>query len=138
MSDYVNTGVEAWKPNFYISADNKNITDKIRKGLINITLTDYGGSSKQTDELRVAIVSETLKIPARGVKISIGLGFGNQIIDKGIYIVDGASSGGEPWVVDFTAKAAPMNAWICPYISRHLLSLNPLQARCRRYSRGER
>ncbi len=30
------------------------------------------------------------------------------------------------------------NKWICPYISRHLLSLNPLQARCRRYSRGER
>ncbi|PAY99473.1 transposase, partial [Shigella boydii] len=28
------------------------------------------------------------------------------------------------------------NVWICPYISRHLLSLNPLQARCRRYSRG--
>ncbi|WP_244564994.1 DUF1120 domain-containing protein, partial [Escherichia coli] len=28
------------------------------------------------------------------------------------------------------------NIWICPYISRHLLSLNPLQARCRRYSRG--
>ncbi|EGD9516924.1 melibiose carrier protein, partial [Escherichia coli] len=28
--------------------------------------------------------------------------------------------------------------WICPYISRHLLSLNPLQAHCRRYSRGER
>ncbi|WP_444859809.1 WDGH domain-containing protein, partial [Escherichia coli] len=29
-------------------------------------------------------------------------------------------------------------AWICPYISRHLSSLNPLLARCRRYSRGER
>ena len=29
-------------------------------------------------------------------------------------------------------------SWICPYISRHLLSLNPLLARCRRYSRGER
>ncbi|MDA6934180.1 hypothetical protein OSL75_18110, partial [Escherichia coli] len=27
------------------------------------------------------------------------------------------------------------SSWICPYISRHLLSLNPLQARCRRYSR---
>ncbi|EFO4188406.1 melibiose carrier protein, partial [Escherichia coli] len=24
-----------------------------------------------------------------------------------------------------------MTFWICPYISRHLLSLNPLQARCR-------
>lgn len=30
------------------------------------------------------------------------------------------------------------NIWICPYISRHLLSLNPLLACCRRYSRGER
>ncbi len=31
-----------------------------------------------------------------------------------------------------------INIWICPYISRHLLSLNPLLACCRRYSRGER
>ena len=37
---------------------------------------------------------------------------------------------------DKTDSAALL--WICPYISRHLLSLNPLQARCRRYSRGER
>ncbi len=32
----------------------------------------------------------------------------------------------------------PVTGWICPYISRHLLSLNPLLACCRRYSRGER
>lgn len=31
-----------------------------------------------------------------------------------------------------------LDVWICPYISRHLLSLNPLLACCRRYSRGER
>ncbi|MEJ1789952.1 hypothetical protein [Escherichia coli] len=31
-----------------------------------------------------------------------------------------------------------VSRWICPYISRHLLSLNPLLACCRRYSRGER
>ena len=35
-------------------------------------------------------------------------------------------------------SAVGYTTWICPYISRHLLSLNPLQARCRRYSRGER
>nr|MDN1347346.1 hypothetical protein [Escherichia coli] len=35
-------------------------------------------------------------------------------------------------------KEKIMNLWICPYISRHLLSLNPLLACCRRYSRGER
>ena len=37
-----------------------------------------------------------------------------------------------------TSHKADYGGWICPYISRHLLSLNPLQARCRRYSRGER
>ncbi|EFK44604.1 hypothetical protein HMPREF9346_03773 [Escherichia coli MS 119-7] len=44
---------------------------------------------------------------------------------------------------DKSVEPAPLyylwsREWICPYISRHLLSLNPLQARCRRYSRGER
>ncbi len=34
--------------------------------------------------------------------------------------------------------AMVVGSWICPYISRHLLSLNPLLACCRRYSRGER
>ena len=35
-------------------------------------------------------------------------------------------------------KKRDQSYWICPYISRHLLSLNPLLACCRRYSRGER
>lgn len=38
----------------------------------------------------------------------------------------------------YAGKFTSLADWICPYISRHLLSLNPLQARCRRYSRGER
>ncbi len=41
-----------------------------------------------------------------------------------------------PWCI--ADGSAAEKFWICPYISRHLLSLNPLQARCRRYSRGER
>ncbi|CAD5551150.1 IS1 protein InsB [Escherichia coli] len=36
------------------------------------------------------------------------------------------------------SKSVELHDWICPYISRHLLSLNPLLACCRRYSRGER
>ena len=39
---------------------------------------------------------------------------------------------------DENARKQGLFVWICPYISRHLLSLNPLQACCRRYSRGER
>ncbi len=41
--------------------------------------------------------------------------------------------------ISLLAKEKPVEgSWICPYISRHLLSLNPLLACCRRYSRGER
>ncbi|EFV6692842.1 hypothetical protein GKN84_20570 [Shigella sonnei] len=43
-----------------------------------------------------------------------------------------------PPVCDPVGNAGADERWICPYISRHLLSLNPLLACCRRYSRGER
>ncbi|MCD9703971.1 hypothetical protein LVS37_23420, partial [Klebsiella pneumoniae] len=39
-------------------------------------------------------------------------------------------------IIKLYEPSAPLTPWICPYISRHLLSLNPLLARCRRYSRG--
>ncbi|SQQ47171.1 PGA biosynthesis protein [Escherichia coli] len=39
---------------------------------------------------------------------------------------------------EYAESLAIPDEWICPYISRHLLSLNPLLACCRRYSRGER
>ncbi|WP_244461935.1 fimbrial protein, partial [Escherichia coli] len=38
---------------------------------------------------------------------------------------------GQNLVVDLSQHISCWNDyWICPYISRHLLSLNPLQARC--------
>ncbi len=40
--------------------------------------------------------------------------------------------------INITSLTFKNSLWICPYISRHLLSLNPLLACCRRYSRGER
>ncbi|WP_411696325.1 type V toxin-antitoxin system endoribonuclease antitoxin GhoS, partial [Escherichia coli] len=43
-----------------------------------------------------------------------------------------------PFFLELKSLMYDMNfaSWICPYISRHLLSLNPLLACCRRYSRG--
>ncbi|MCA8534737.1 hypothetical protein LGN02_25680, partial [Escherichia coli] len=38
-------------------------------------------------------------------------------------------------VQEYNRIARTCGMWICPYISRHLLSLNPLLACCRRYSR---
>ncbi|MBJ2016783.1 hypothetical protein JFX91_19600 [Escherichia coli] len=41
-------------------------------------------------------------------------------------------------ILEYARQQRHIGQWICPYISRHLLSLNPLLACCRRYSRGER
>ena len=49
----------------------------------------------------------------------------------------GLIAGGEAEKLSGTLHIG-IDEWICPYISRHLLSLNPLLACCRRYSRGER
>ncbi|EOU76425.1 toxin of the YeeV-YeeU toxin-antitoxin system; CP4-44 prophage [Escherichia coli] len=53
-----------------------------------------------------------------------------QHIEAGISLCDAVN-----FLVE---KYALVRTWICPYISRHLLSLNPSLAHCRRYSRGER
>lgn len=108
MSTYIKTGSQPWLPNFSISVEGSDITETVRANLINISLTDYGGSEKKSDQISFAVVSETLTIPKKGVKISLSLGFGEQLVDKGSFVVDSAASGGSdssPRVVEVTARA---------------------------------
>ncbi|MDZ8624556.1 fimbrial protein, partial [Escherichia coli] len=51
-----------------------------------------------------------------------------RVLDYGCTV----SSDSLNFTVDLQKNSARQFPWICPYISRHLLSLNPLQARCRR------
>ena len=87
--------------------------------------------------MEFSVLSNNLKMPMMGFGVF-------QVTDKdvckqsvlnairtGYRLIDTAAVYGNE---DAVGEAV----WICPYISRHLLSLNPLQARCRRYSRGER
>ncbi|WP_236941982.1 cell envelope integrity TolA C-terminal domain-containing protein [Escherichia coli] len=75
--------------------------------------TQYVSSSERTSD-----VSEDIRLYAHQIKSAIEKQFGD------------ASK--------YSGKECTLRMWICPYISRHLLSLNPLLACCRRYSRGER
>ncbi|RRB22224.1 hypothetical protein EIA34_18990, partial [Escherichia coli] len=56
--------------------------------------------------------------------------------DQPLFFHETASKLASHLVVSPGCNCGDVPCWICPYISRHLLSLNPLQARCRRYSRG--
>ncbi|AYN30017.1 late control protein [Buttiauxella sp. 3AFRM03] len=102
------TGTEPWQPNFSISIEEADITEEVRQNLVSLSLTDNGGNTKQSDQIVFAVASDTLKLPPKGVKVSIAMGFGEELVDKGTYIVDAMASGGSNSahrIVQITARA---------------------------------
>ncbi|MCS2173072.1 late control protein [Scandinavium sp. TWS1a] len=105
---YIDTGSKPWLPNFAISVEGEDITDAVRENLIDLSLKDYGGDSKKSDQISFAVVSPDMKLPGKGVKISVSMGFGDELVDKGNFVVDSRSSGGsssQPRVIEITARA---------------------------------
>ncbi|WP_251530522.1 hypothetical protein [Escherichia coli] len=90
-----------------------------------------------------ALAHKTLSEPLTG---TIWLDNGTQSLESASVIDRNGNANGDTNVTgkNFAVGSgaiiwdAGKSMWICPYISRHLLSLNPLLACCRRYSRGER
>lgn len=99
-----------YKPTFRLTAEGKDITDAIQRGLSNIKLTDYGGATGKSDTLAITLFSETLCLPSKGARLQLGLGFNDEIIDKGWFVVSQVQSGGPPRQITITATAAPMNS----------------------------
>ncbi len=82
--------------------------------------------------LNIPFIRQGLFYPASPVEIVVSL---SLTFSVSVVFFVGAIVG---WISVSEIYYSRMTGWICPYISRHLLSLTPLQARCRRYSRGER
>ena len=105
---YIETGNMSWQPNFSLSVEGDDITDTVRENLVNLTLRDFGGDSKQSDQISFAVVSPDMKLPPKGVKISIAMGFGGELVNKGTFVVDSRKSGAsstQPRIVEIVAKA---------------------------------
>lgn len=99
-----------YRPDFTLTAEGKDITAAIRHGLVSIRLTDYGGATGKTDTLEITLVSETLRLPPGGARLQLGLGFNDEIVDKGHYVVCSAESSGPPRIITISATAAPANS----------------------------
>lgn len=105
---YIDMAAMPWQPGFSLSVEGEDITDIIRENLINLTLKDHGAGSKKSDEVTFTVVSPDLKLPAKGVKISVALGFGGSLVNKGTFVVDARSAGASsklPRTVEVTARA---------------------------------
>lgn len=101
---------EDYVPAFSLSAEGKDITKALQASLLQLTLTDNGGATGKADELKITLLSETLKLPTKGARLRLALGFNNQLTDKGWFVVSGVGSSGPPRRIDIAATAAPMNA----------------------------
>ncbi|KWW02298.1 contractile injection system protein, VgrG/Pvc8 family [Escherichia fergusonii] len=99
-----------YAPAFRIKAEGKDITRILEQCLSELTLTDYGGATARADELKITLLSETLTLPPRGARLQVALGFNEQLVDKGWFVVSGVASSGPPRRIEIYATAAPMNA----------------------------
>lgn len=97
-------------PAYHVTAEGRDITCVLQRFLVELILTDYGGATAKSDELKITLLSGTLPLPTKGARIRVALGFNGSLVDKGWFVVCGVSSSGPPRRIEIYATAAPMNA----------------------------
>lgn len=81
-----------YAPAFSISAEGKDITRALQECLSELTLTDNGGATAKADELKITLISQTLPLPSKGARLRVAMGFNDQLVDKGWFVVSGVGS----------------------------------------------
>ncbi|PKA32494.1 hypothetical protein CWR41_22750 [Cedecea lapagei] len=103
------TIIRSWQPSFSLKAESNDITAEISRYLTSLTLIDYGATDEdpQSDSLTINLVSPTLKLPPKGTRLTLALGFGTQLVNKGVFVVDSVALQGPPRTMTITALAVP-------------------------------
>ena len=90
-----------------ITANNKPLNELISNRIISITVTD--NRANEADELSIVLDDSdgALELPKRGVKLNCQMGFlGEDIHDKGDFIVDETEWSGTPDIITVKASSA--------------------------------
>ncbi|HYX37278.1 MAG TPA: hypothetical protein VE954_29590 [Oligoflexus sp.] len=88
---------------FRITADGKDLTDRIRQRLVNLTIKD--GSGLEGDCIQLHLFDDPpLEPPREGTRIEIALGYNGQLFDVGRYASRPISLKGPPAIVTVEAS----------------------------------
>ena len=90
-----------------LTADNKPLNEQINSRIISVTVTD--NRADKADELSISIDDSDglLELPKRGVRLNCKMGFiGEELHDKGDFIVDETEWSGTPDVITVKASSA--------------------------------
>ena len=100
-------------PTYRLVVSGKDITPKVDARLISLTLTE--GRENQADQLDMVLSDHDgqLSIPRKEAEIELQLGWlGQQLIDKGTFVVDEAEHSGTPDTITIRARAADLGGEI--------------------------
>ena len=98
---------QANSPSFRLTLEGADITQKIEKRLMSLTLTDNRGFEADQLDIELDDADCQLLLPRRGVSLSLALGWqGEALFPKGTFIVDEIEHSGTPDRLTLRARSA--------------------------------
>ena len=91
---------------YRIKLDDKDITEKIRSRLISINLKDRLGFKSDSLEIALSDIAPKIELPKSGSKLHLALGYENELIDMGSFILDEISLSSPPDTLRLRFNAA--------------------------------
>ncbi|WP_292065965.1 contractile injection system protein, VgrG/Pvc8 family [Brevundimonas sp. UBA7664] len=97
-------------PAFRLVVDGVDISATVKPRLSSLTLTEKRGD--EADQLDLVLTDQDgqLKIPPKGARISLALGYVGQLVEKGSFKVDELEWSGAPDILTIKARAADFTA----------------------------
>ncbi|MDO5609465.1 MAG: phage late control D family protein [Pseudomonadota bacterium] len=96
-------------PAWQVVMDGRDLTERMRPRLIDLTLTEARGKEADQLDLRIHDNDGRIALPARGVEIHAAIGWQDSgLIDKGIFVVDEVEYSGSPDIITIRARAADL------------------------------
>ena len=96
-------------PTYRLRLDGQDITPQINARLISLSLEEARGDTADQLDLVLSDHDGALALPRKGVKIELAIGFiGQELVDKGRFVVDEVEHSGAPDTVTIRARSADL------------------------------
>jgi phage protein D len=96
-------------PAYRIIANESDITTKLAERLVSLSVVDSSGYDSDTIELVLADhdADNRITVPPLGAELKVWLGYGLELVDMGLFVVDELELSGYPEQLTIRGRAAP-------------------------------
>lgn len=103
MTSAANYPIPLWR----VVLDGKDLTDRIKPRLLDLTLSECRGDEADQLDLRIHDHDGLMDIPKRGVTLTVAIGWVDTgLVEKGTFKVDEVEHSGSPDIITIRARSA--------------------------------